>query len=79
MCLIYLYVLSIPVQPHGMRILMTYKFGSARMGTESHAYGIGTCVMLLRCVDESPWHRADGILLEKCDTAHVSAQASLSV
>ena len=54
MCLIYLYVLSIPVQPHGMRILMTYKFGSARMGTESHAYGIGTCLMLLRCVDGSP-------------------------
>jgi meiotic recombination protein SPO11 len=26
--------------PHGVRILMTYKFGSARMGTESHAYAV---------------------------------------
>ena len=26
--------------PHGMRILLTYKFGSTRMGLESHAYAV---------------------------------------
>ena len=38
--------LSVPVvglfdyNPHGVRILLTYKFGSARMGLESHAYAV---------------------------------------
>ena len=26
--------------PHGVRILLTYKFGSTRMGLESHAYAV---------------------------------------
>ena len=38
--------LSLPVvglfdyNPHGLRILLTYKFGSTRMGLESHTYAV---------------------------------------
>ena len=38
--------LSVPVvglfdyNPHGLRILLTYKFGSMRMGLESHAFAV---------------------------------------
>jgi len=38
--------LGIPVvglfdyNPHGVRILLTYKFGSTRMGLEAHAYAV---------------------------------------
>ena len=26
--------------PHGVRIMLTYKFGSTRMGLEAHAYAV---------------------------------------